>query len=132
MTTKTTTATALIENVAEMPVAKPAAAAKAPAKKAPADKAAAPAAPTTTAPATEPKATKPAIRWSYEGDRGAKGGVAQTGASPHGVYRISKDGDKWMATVERDNGKQTVLGQGVSHGAAYARCVANFKAEVAK
>jgi hypothetical protein len=79
----------------------------------------------------ELKVTKPAIRWSYEQERGTAG--AQTGASPHGVYRISADGDdKWLATVERDNGAQTVLGQGISHGAAYARRVVDFKAEVAK
>jgi hypothetical protein len=100
-----------------------------PAKAPPAKKALAAEAAPMAAPA-ELKVTKPAIRWTYEGERGAASG--QTGASPHGVYRISADGDKWLATVERDNGKQTVLGQGVSHGAAYARCVADFKAEVAK
>jgi hypothetical protein len=113
MTNPTATATAPAEKVAEVKPAK----AKAPAKAAPAKA------------ATEAKATKPAIRWSYEQERGTAG--PQTGASPSGVYRISKDGDKWLATVERDNGKQTVLGQGISHGAAYARCVTDFKAQSA-
>jgi hypothetical protein len=79
---------------------------------------------------TEATTKKPSIRWSYEGDRGEKS--AQVGTSPFGTYRISPSGEKWMVTVERANGKQTTLAEGISHGGAYAKAVSDFKEHAAK
>ncbi len=98
---------------------------KAPAKAAPAKKAAAK--PKAEKPA-EKAAAKPKIKWTIDGERDAKGRVAQHGESADGtVYQITGAGDQWKATVTPPDGKPEVLGDGVGHTKAYTLCTAHAK-----
>ncbi len=97
---------------------------KAPAKAAPAKASAKP------APEKKARDSAPKIKWSYNGERGKSN---QTGTASNGaVYRIDADGEKSRASVTPEGGELETLAEGVSIGAAYAKCTAHAKAQAEK
>jgi hypothetical protein len=132
MTDPTTTPAAPAKKVAEAPVANlretrkaAAAAKKTTTKAAPATKTA-----VKTEKPAEGKTVSSKIRWQLDAEKDEKGRAPQHGTSPvtGSTYRVSADGEKWLATVTTPDGVQTVLGQGIGHTAAYGKCVAHAKA----
>jgi hypothetical protein len=64
------------------------------------------------------------LRWTIDGERSAKGAVAQHAETSDGTYKIVASGEKWKATYT-SGGETTVLGDGVGHTRAYQLAVAH-------
>lgn len=66
------------------------------------------------------------IRWTIDGER-TKSGVAQSGVSANGEYKITGSGKEWQASYTASGGKTVVLVEKASHGACYAAAVKHAK-----